>query len=63
VTPALKLQVIAHDSKRLLWPDTIASSPDGWLYVSFSQIPNMPWSHNGRSTRNTPYEIFKLKVQ
>lgn len=62
VTPALKLQVIAHDSKRLIWPDTFAWSPDGWLYVSCSQIQNMPWSHNGRSTRSTPYEIFKLKV-
>jgi sugar lactone lactonase YvrE len=61
VTPALKLQVIAHD-KRLIWPDTFAWSPDGWLYVSCSQIQNMPWSHNGRSTRSTPYTIFKLKV-
>jgi len=63
VTPALKLQVIAHDPKRLLWPDTFAWSPDGWLYVTCSQIQNMPWSHNGRSTRNAPYQIFKLKVE
>jgi sugar lactone lactonase YvrE len=63
VTPALKLQVIAHDSKRLLWPDTFAWSPDGWLYVSCSQIQNMAWSHNGRSTRSTPYEIFKMRVE
>jgi sugar lactone lactonase YvrE len=62
VTPALKLQVIAHD-KRLSWPDTFAWSPDGWLYVTCSQIQNMPWFHNGRSTRTTPYEIFKLKVE
>jgi len=61
VTPALKLQVIAHD-KRLSWPDTFAWSPDGWLYVTCSQIQNMPWFHNGRSARTTPYEIFKLKV-
>lgn len=63
VTPAFKLQVIAHDNKRLLWPDSFAWSPDGWLYVSCSQIQNMPWSHNGRSTRNTPYQIFKLKIE
>jgi len=63
VTPALKLQVIAHDSKRLIWPDTFAWSTDGWLYVSCSQIQNMAWSHNGRSTRNSPYEIFKMKVE
>jgi len=37
VTTELKLQVVAHD-KRLSWPDTFAWSPDGWLYVSCSQI-------------------------
>ena len=63
VTPALKLQVIAHDPKLLLWPDTFSWSPDGWLYVSCSQIQNMAWFHNGRSARNTPYQILKLKVE
>lgn len=62
VTPALKFQIVAHD-KRLIWPDTFAWSPDGWLYVTCSQIQNMPWSHNGRSTRTTPYSIYKLKVE
>jgi sugar lactone lactonase YvrE len=62
VTPALKLEVVAHD-KRLLWPDTFAWGPDGWLYVTGSQIQNMPWFHNGRSTRTTPYTIYKLKVE
>jgi len=61
VTPALKLEVVAHDA-RLIWPDTFAWGPDGWLYVTRSQIQNMPWFHNGRSTRTTPYAIFKLKV-
>jgi sugar lactone lactonase YvrE len=61
VTPELKLEVVAHD-QRLSWPDTFAWSPDGWLYVSCSQIQNLPWSHNGRSTRTSPYGIFKLKV-
>jgi sugar lactone lactonase YvrE len=62
VTPARKLQVVAHD-KRLIWPDTFAWSPDGALYVTCSQIQNMPWSHNGRSTRTTPYAIYKLRVE
>ena len=62
VTPELKLQVVVHDN-RLIWPDTFAWSPDGFLYVTCSQIQNMPWSHNGRSTRTTPYAIYKLKVE
>jgi sugar lactone lactonase YvrE len=62
VTPALKLEVVAHDN-RFIWPDTFAWSPDGSLYVTCSQIQNMPWSHDGRSTRTTPYAIYKLKVE
>jgi sugar lactone lactonase YvrE len=61
VTPDLKLKVIAHDP-RLIWPDTFSWSPDGWLYVTCSQIQNMPWSHAGQSTLTTPYTIYKLKV-
>lgn len=61
VTPDLKIQVIAHDP-RLIWPDTFAWALDGSLYVTCSQIQHMPWFHNGRSTRNTPYTIYKLKV-
>lgn len=61
VGPALKLEIVLHD-ERLIWPDTFAWGPDGWLYVSCSQIQNMPWSHNGRSSRTTPYTIYKLKV-
>lgn len=62
VSPDLKLQAIAHD-QRLIWPDSFSWSPDGWLYVSCSQIQNMPWFHNGRSTRTMPYTIFKLKPE
>jgi sugar lactone lactonase YvrE len=58
----MKLETVAQD-KRLLWPDSFAWSPDGaWLYVSCSQIQTMPWSHNGKSTRTTPYTIYKFRV-
>jgi sugar lactone lactonase YvrE len=60
--PDLKPKTVAHD-ERLIWPDTFAWSPDGWLYVTCSQIQTMPWSHNGVSTRTTPYTIYKLKVE
>lgn len=61
VTSTLKLETVLRDDQ-LIWPDTFAWGPDGWLYVSCSQIQNMPWSHNGRSARTTPYMIYKLKV-
>ncbi len=62
VTPDLKSNVVVQD-KRLIWPDSFAWSSDGWLYVSCSQVQNMAWSHNGRSTRTTPYTIYKLRVE
>ncbi|HXT13445.1 MAG TPA: L-dopachrome tautomerase-related protein [Candidatus Angelobacter sp.] len=60
-TRGLGLRTVVRDP-RLIWPDTFAWGPDGSLYVSCSQIQNMPWFHNGRSTRTTPYKIYKLKV-
>jgi sugar lactone lactonase YvrE len=40
--------------RRLSWPDSFAEGPDGYLYVTTSQI------HLG-SDRTEPYRIFKLK--
>jgi sugar lactone lactonase YvrE len=62
ITPAMKMETIARDH-RLIWPDTFSWSTDGWLYVTCSQIQNMPWCHDGRSTRTTPYSIYRLKPQ
>jgi hypothetical protein len=41
-------QVIAD--KCLLWPDTLSWGPNGEMYVTASQIENMPWFNNGKST-------------
>jgi sugar lactone lactonase YvrE len=59
VTPQLKLSVMVHD-QRLLWPDTFAWSTQGELYVTCSQIQKMPWCHGGKSTRTSPYTIYRI---
>lgn len=46
--------------KRLLWPDTMSWGPDGVLYVTSSQIENMPKYNSGKDTRATPYKLFKI---
>jgi sugar lactone lactonase YvrE len=51
-------QIIAD--KRLLWPDTLSWGPDGEMYVSASQIENMPRFNNGKSTRTEPYKLWKI---
>ena len=60
--PNAELKVVVHDKEKLIWPDTFSWFPDGSLCVSCSQIQNMAWCHNGKSTRTTPYTIYKLKV-
>ena len=50
--------VIADD--RLSWPDSLSFGPDGALYVTASQIQNMPRFNGGKSRRTTPYQVFKI---
>jgi sugar lactone lactonase YvrE len=45
---------------RLLWPDSMSFGPDGALYLTASQIQNMPRFNGGKSTRTTPYQLFKI---
>lgn len=51
-------QVIAD--KRLMWPDTLSWGPNGELFVTASQIENMPRFNNGTSTRTEPYKLWKI---
>jgi sugar lactone lactonase YvrE len=51
-------QVIAD--RRLLWPDTLSWGPNGEIYVTASQIENMPRFNNGKSTRAEPYKLWKI---
>jgi sugar lactone lactonase YvrE len=58
--PASKrVQRIIAD-KRLLWPDTLSWGPNGEMYVTASQIENMPRFNNGKSTRTEPYKLWKI---
>jgi sugar lactone lactonase YvrE len=51
-------QVIAD--KRLMWPDTLSWGPNEELWVTTSQIENMPRFNNGKSTRTEPYKLWKI---
>lgn len=50
--------VIADE--QLLWPDTLSWGAHGELYVTASQIENMPRFNNGVSTRTSPYKLWKI---
>ena len=49
--------------ERLNWPDTFAWGPDGWLYVTTSQIHLTPRFNQGQDLRTQPNYVFKIKVK
>ena len=54
-------ETIVHDS-RLLWPDTMSLSDNGYLYVTANQLHRQPSMHNGKDLRQKPYQLFRTKV-
>jgi sugar lactone lactonase YvrE len=60
-TPAGELQTIVRDYS-IIWPDSIAVAPDGWLYFTTSQIHQMPRFNEGKSRRFDPYRVMKVSL-
>ena len=57
----VEVSTLVHDS-RLLWPDTMSLSDDGYLYVTANQLYNQPSMHNGKDLRQKPYVLFRIKI-
>lgn len=47
---------------RVLWPDTLAVAPDGYLYFTANQLHRQPGFHWGEDQRRSPYSIFRVKI-
>ncbi len=57
----VEVSTLVHDP-RLLWPDTMSLSDDGYLYVTANQLFNQPSMHDGKDLRRKPYMLFRVKV-
>jgi sugar lactone lactonase YvrE len=57
----VEVTTLVHDP-RLLWPDTMSLSDDGYLYVTANQLFNQPTMHNGKDLRQKPYALSRIKV-
>jgi sugar lactone lactonase YvrE len=55
------VETLLHDP-RLLWPDTLSLSDDGYLYITANQLPRQAAMHNGKDERVKPYALFRIKV-
>jgi len=60
LTPDRKIETIVTD-QRFEWPDTFSQGPDDAIYISASHINESPTYNKGKSTRTTPYAVFKLQ--
>jgi sugar lactone lactonase YvrE len=47
---------------RMWWPDTLALSVDGYLYVTANQLHRQAQFHGGQDQRRKPYHLFRVKV-
>ncbi|BDV41469.1 hypothetical protein GURASL_03920 [Geotalea uraniireducens] len=56
--PGKPLATIVQDSL-IHWPDSLAISPDGYLYITDSQINLSPRFNFGKDLRIRPYRYFK----
>lgn len=56
-----KFALVASDP-RMVWPDSMALGPDGFLNVTCNQLNRSPAFHGGVDLRRPPFVLFKLKV-
>jgi sugar lactone lactonase YvrE len=58
--PATKKTETVIEDRQLSWPDTMSWGPQETIYVTCSQIQNMPRFNEGRNVRVGPYRLFKV---
>jgi sugar lactone lactonase YvrE len=57
-----RLEVVTKDT-RLKWPDTLSIGPDGYLYVTNSQIHLAPRFNHGVSKISEPFGVYRIPLQ
>jgi sugar lactone lactonase YvrE len=62
ITPDLKMETLVQDESKLSWPDSY-SLANGYLYISCSQIQNMPWFNAGHNKTQLPYAVYRIKLR
>ncbi|WP_219225791.1 L-dopachrome tautomerase-related protein [Pedobacter antarcticus] len=54
--------ILAQDKTLLSWPDGVALSPDGYLYIVANQLHHTGWLNNNKDVSNPPYYVLKIKI-
>ncbi len=58
-----KTTILVEDREKLSWPDSYSIGKDGYLYISCSQVQNMPWFNDGKNLTRYPFRVFRIKIK
>lgn len=61
IDPAGKLHTLVQDS-RLIWPDSLGTGSDGYLYFSCAQLQREAQWNNGVNKIEYPYAVYRVKL-
>jgi sugar lactone lactonase YvrE len=56
-----KYEIVAQDP-RMIWPDTMDVTTDGWVYFICNQLNRQAKFHDGKDQRKPPYVLFRTKL-
>ena len=56
-----RYEVVAQDP-RMIWPDTMDVTRDGWVYFIANQLNLQAKFHEGKDLRKPPYALFRVRL-
>lgn len=54
-------ETLLHD-ERVIWPDTLSVSADGYLYLINNQLNRRPIYHNGEDQRVRSFSLLRMRI-
>jgi sugar lactone lactonase YvrE len=60
-TPDGDYRILARDDERLIWPDGLGYGPDGYFYVTVSQLHRSAAFNAGEETSQTPFLVMRFR--
>lgn len=60
-TPDGGYQILVRDNERLIWPDGLSYGPDGYFYVTVSQLHRWAGLNAGEETSETPFLVVRFR--